>query len=98
MALSNLPERVNEYISRADGSEQRQSPVATERHEMEIASAVVASQFLGHGKERKPPRASPAHGAPSLRNSTVSYSGGIIPSCFAVKKKEEDTRGRATRP
>jgi hypothetical protein len=37
-----------------------------------------------------PPRATPAHGAPSSLSSALNFSSGIVPPFVAVKKKEQE--------
>src|SRR5713226_10532510 len=82
VALTNLPQRVYEEVSRPDRVEQRQPPMATKREEMQMAAAVVALQSFRH--KTTPPRVRPTRGAPSFHSSAVNSRSGILSSMRVV--------------
>ena len=69
VAVAHLAQDLHEEILGANGSEQRQAPVAATRDEVEIVLTVAASQSFRHGKlkPRPPPLKGVKDGAPKLQ-------------------------------
>jgi hypothetical protein len=95
VASANFAKRVDKDVSRPPSPQQRQSPVATESHEVELPLTKVAFQTFWH--IQPPPRVNPTRGAPSLIYIAVSSKSGILSSMHAVKHKRQEI-ARATRP
>ena len=93
--FAHPPEFLHEQISRPHCSEQRQSPITTERQKVELALTVVTLQSLRHSTP-KPPPSKTEGGAPPSYYSTVNYKSGMLSAYGAIKKKTQ-AHGRATR-
>ena len=55
IAVTHVIQNADENASGANRAQQRQSPVTTERDEMQMAVTVVADEFVGHGGKGKSP-------------------------------------------
>jgi hypothetical protein len=79
-AVARLAKNLDEGVSSANRAQKGQSPIASERDEMEMAAAVVANEFVGHeSSDKSKPRPSknervghPEQQSPEKQNQSLS--------------------------
>jgi len=75
VAIPDFAENLNESILGANRTQERYTPVTTERDEMKMPAAVNANEFVGHGVEETPkPRPFENREGSATRKNETSYS------------------------
>jgi hypothetical protein len=85
---SDLTENLNKGVASAHCPQERETPVATERDEVQVAEAVNALETLRYESGTKSPTLRCAKdGAPATTYSPVKWCDGIMRAVFKVRRE-----------
>jgi len=97
VARAQSVENFDEVLARADGSEERATPITTERDEVKIASFVVAPVRIAHASRARGkvnPRTLKTEGSPRLPQVQL----GVVPEWYTVAMLIRQEENRACHP
>ena len=83
---SDLTENLNKGVTGARRAEERKTPVATERDEVQVAETVDALETFRHDNGTKKPHASPTRRMGHPQQHTLRLSSAMV-SCAQISKR-----------
>jgi hypothetical protein len=92
VAVAHLTKNLDKNILGANRTQKRQTSIAGEGNEMQMAAPVVANEFVGHAtREKSTPDPLKSKGSATRKSQTsplaLTYRGGMIPSRAFVNWK-----------